>query len=114
MSVSGTTLSIDFGAGGLGGNRSTNAADGYYTLELDLDGNGTVDATRSFYSLFGDANNNRKFEQADIDAIASAINNNIYVLDLDINGNGVVNGTDKLLVTRSPFRQLVASLTVDD
>jgi hypothetical protein len=114
LSVSGAILTIDFGAGGLGGNRSTNAADGYYTLELDLDGNGTTDATRSFYRLFGDTNGNRKFEQADIDAISAAINNSLYVVNLDVNGDGVVNTTDKLLVSRSPVRQLAAGLPIDD
>jgi hypothetical protein len=46
VSVSGNTLTFDFGPGGL--------PDGYYVLEADLDGDGVFEASWRFYRMDGD------------------------------------------------------------
>jgi hypothetical protein len=114
LSASGGILSINFGPNGLGGNRNSTAGDGYYTLDIDLDGDGLFDASRSFYRLLGDTNGDRQVTDADVAAIQSVISANGFDLNADVNGDGVVNSTDKLLATRSRGRQLAPSLWLDD
>ncbi|MBY0460829.1 MAG: hypothetical protein K2V38_26215, partial [Gemmataceae bacterium] len=97
LSATGNVLTLDFGVAGLGGNRNSNAADGYYTLQLDLDGDGVFETTRSFYRILGDVNGDRKVDDADLALMDNAIANNLYVIDLDVNGDGYVNSTDRLL-----------------
>jgi hypothetical protein len=46
VSVSGNTLTFDFGPGGL--------PDGYYVLEADLDGDGVFEGCWRFYRMYGD------------------------------------------------------------
>jgi hypothetical protein len=47
VSVSGNTLTFDFGPGGL-------PNDGYYVLEADLDGDGVFESSWRFYRMYGD------------------------------------------------------------
>ncbi len=114
ITVSGQALAIDFGTQGLGGNRNTTVGDGYYRLELDLDGDGSFETVRRFYRLLGDVNGDGAVTQADIDLITAAFG---YVgpdREQDVNGDGVVNQTDRTITTRSLNRRLGAGLTIDD
>lgn len=94
-------LAFDFGTNGVGGGATSLAGDGYYKLELDLDGDGTFETSRSFYRLLGDVNGDRSVDQADLDAVKGP-NNAAY----DANGDGKVDSADLLLVTRSKGRRI--------
>jgi hypothetical protein len=112
VSAAGATVTLDFGPQGLGGNRNTNAGDGYYVLELDLDGDGTFETAKAFYRLFGDVNGDRKVDAADADLIVAAYGQ-AYDANRDVNGDGVVNALDRTLAVRATGRQLAAGLSLD-
>jgi hypothetical protein len=114
LSAAGGTLTLNFGPNGLGGNRNSNAADGYYTLEIDLDGDGTFETTRSFYRLIGDTNGDRRVDDADVARIDAVIAANGFAADADVNGDGYVNATDRLLALRHRGRSLAPHLWLDD
>ena len=111
-SVSGNQLKIDFGVQGIGGNRGTNAGDGYYEIAVDLDGNGTFDARMYFFRLFGDMTGNGVVDG----------NDKVKVLQLqgtasvegDVNGDGVVTAVDTLLTTRAVGRRINSNLPLND
>ncbi len=67
------TLTLDWGSQGIGGNRNSVTGDGYYVLELDLDGDGLYDTQRRFYRLMGDVNGDRVVNAADASLIQSQI-----------------------------------------
>jgi trimeric autotransporter adhesin len=121
IASSGGQLTIDFGALGIGdfeglgtgaSNRS-NSGDGFYTLLLDLDGDGSYETTRSFYRLFGDVNGDRQVTDADVDQIFAnyGVGEN---LDEDTDGDGRVNSIDRLLTFRARGRSLSDSIFIDD
>ena len=112
VSASGSTLAIDFGATGLGASRNTNLADGYYTLGLDLDGDGVFESSRRFYRLLGDVNGDRQVNTTDV-SLVTAGTTSAYNAVLDINGDGVVNGADLMLVNRAKGRKLADGLLLD-
>jgi hypothetical protein len=112
LSASGSTLAIDFGAAGLGASRNTNAADGYYTLGLDLDGDGVFETTRRFYRLLGDVNGDRKVDTTDVSAVTAGTSTTYNPL-LDINGDGVVNGSDLMFARRASGRRLADGFLLD-
>ena len=114
LSVSGAVLMLDFGTQGLGGNRNSNAGDGYYTLELDLSGDGTFGTARSFYRLFGDANGDRKVDAADGAFVLAAYGQLGPNLEGDVNGDGVVNALDRTYALRANGAALGAGLWIDD
>ncbi|MFO0847615.1 MAG: Ig-like domain-containing protein [Gemmataceae bacterium] len=113
LSVAGNVLTIDFGVYGIGGNRNSNVGDGYYRLEVDLDGDGAFETGRSFYRLLGDTNGDRKVDDADTTSIDAAIRGGVYVGDFDLNGDGVVDATDRLLALRHRGRFLAPWLPLD-
>ena len=49
-SVDGARLRLDFGANGIGGNRNTDAGDGYYRIGVDMDGDGNADVFKTLLS----------------------------------------------------------------
>jgi hypothetical protein len=100
ITISGGRLSVDFGAQGIGGNRNSNAGDGYYKLTLDLDGDGVFETTRTFYRLFGDANGDHKVDSADASFILAAYGQTGSLLEGDVNGDGVVNSMDRTYAAR--------------
>jgi hypothetical protein len=104
-------LAIDFGTEGLGNSRNTTTADGYYTLSIDLDGNGTFETNLFFFRLMGDTNGNREVTAADQNAVLAGLRQN-YNANLDVNGDGVVNAADFQYVTRSVGRKLRSTLIV--
>jgi hypothetical protein len=105
---------LDFGAQGIGGNRNSTVGDGYYSLDFDLDGNGTFETTRSFYRLLGDVNGDRFVNDLDFSAILSALGQVGGNLEEDTNGDGVVNAQDRTLAIRSRGRALGSGLHLDD
>lgn len=115
-------VTIDFGINGLTGNRNSSAGDGYYVLEIDLNGNGVFEDSRKFYRLFGDTNGDRQVHGTDISNISARINstpfnpsiNDGIVSDWDINGDGWVNSTDRALVQRHVGRKIKWDLWLDD
>ena len=112
VSASGSTLAINFGAVGLGASRNTNAADGYYSLGMDLDGDGVFETTRRFYRLLGDVNGDRKVDTTDVSAVTAGTTASYNSL-LDTNGDGVVNGSDLMFVKRAVGRKLADGLLLD-
>ena len=71
--VVGNHIRLDFGAQGIGGNRNTNAGDGYYELGFDLDGDGIFESQKYFHRLFGDVNGNGIIDSADKAQVLSLI-----------------------------------------
>ena len=112
VSASGSTLAIDFGAAGLGASRNTNLADGYYTLGLDLDGDGVFESSRRFYRLLGDVNGDRQVNTTDVSLVNAGMTT-AYNSVLDINGDGVVNASDLMFVNRAKGRKLADGLLLD-
>jgi hypothetical protein len=108
VSASGSTVAIDFGAAGIGGARNTNAADGYYALQFDLDSDGTFETTYNFFRLFGDTNGDGKVDQADVNNVAAGMT--AYSAAYDLNFDGRVTSGDLILVRRALGRALNPSL----
>ena len=100
LNVSGSTLAIDFGTIGLGNSRNTNTADGYYTLGVDLDGNGSFETNLFFYRILGDTNGDKEVTIADQNAVLAGCQQP-YNANLDTNGDGVVNTSDFQYVKKS-------------
>ena len=114
MSVAGNTLSLNFGAQGIGGNRNSNVGDGYYSLSIDQDGDGVYDATRTFYRLFGNVNSDRIVDNLDLNLIVRDFGKQGSSLNADVNGDGVVNSTDRSFANQAKGRKLAANLTLND
>ena len=93
-------LRIDFGPQGIGGNRNSATADGFYDLEFDLDGDGHHETVQSFYRLLGDTNGDRRVDTTDLDTILGSFGRTGVNLPGDVNGDGVVNILDRLLASR--------------
>ncbi|MCY2933216.1 MAG: putative Ig domain-containing protein [Planctomycetota bacterium] len=106
-----STLAINFGTIGLGNSRNTTTADGYYTLSVDLDGNGSFETNLFFFRLFGDTNGDKEVTAADQSAVLAGCTA-AYSANLDINGDGVVNSSDLNYVKKSVGRKLKSTLIV--
>jgi hypothetical protein len=109
-------IEFDFGVNGIGGNRNSTAGDGYYKIDVDLNGDGTFDVDRRCYRLLGDVNGDRGVDNSDINAIAGAISSGQTsgpVLELDANGDVIINVVDMILATRSKGRKLASGLRID-
>ena len=104
-------LALDFGTVGLGNSRNTTTANGYYTLGLDLDGNGTFETMLYFFRLFGDINGDRQVDAADQTTVLAGCTV-AYNVNLDLNGDGVVNTSDFQYVKKSVGRKLKSTLIV--
>ncbi len=110
--VVGNRIRFDFGVQGIGGNRNTNAGDGYYELAVDIDGNGSFETKNYFYRLLGDVNGDRKVATADSNLTLSAFGTSNP--ERDVNGDGFVNANDRTLVLRGLGRKLKESLLLSD
>jgi hypothetical protein len=106
-----STLAVNFGTIGLGNSRNTSTADGYYTLGVDLDGNGTFETNLFFFRLFGDTNGDREVTATDQSAVLAGCTA-AYDANLDLNGDGVVNTSDLNYVKRNVGRKLKNTLIV--
>ncbi len=63
--ISGNKLEFDFGVEGIGGNRNSNAGDGYYEIALDMDGDGSFESKKYFHRLLGDVTGDGSVDSAD-------------------------------------------------
>jgi hypothetical protein len=106
-----STLAVNFGTVGLGNSRNTTTADGYYTLGLDLDGNGTFETNLFFFRILGDTNGDKEVTLADQNAVLAGCQQP-YNVNLDLNGDGVVNTSDFQYVKKSVGRKLKSTLIV--
>ncbi len=104
LSVADNRVRLDFGSQGIGGNRNTNAGDGYYRIGVDIDGDGTADSFHHFYRLLGDVNGDRQVNAMDRSLVMSASGS--ANPERDVNGDGVVNSVDLTLVSRAANRRL--------
>jgi hypothetical protein len=113
---SGTTLILNFGTGGIGGNRNSSVGDGYYALRFDVDGDGHFETQRTFYRLLGDVDGNRTVDANDQFAVTDAIRRRLrYNAQLDVNRDGVVDNRDLLAVIPQVGRKRIAYwLWLDD
>ncbi|MFM7166835.1 MAG: ELWxxDGT repeat protein [Planctomycetaceae bacterium] len=112
ISQSQNAVRFDFGVNGLGGNRNTNAGDGYYELAWDRSRNGSFTAKKYFYRLLGDVNGDRRVDATD----STLVTNSLGLLnpERDVNGDGIVNANDRTLVLRAVGRKLKDGLFTDD
>jgi hypothetical protein len=113
VTVVGQTLRIDFGPGGLGGNPNSAAADGYYVLEADLNGDGQLEADWRFHRLLGDVTGDGAVDDADLAQVQAAIGG-AYDPEADVNGDGVVDAADLSLATAAYGRWLSPDLERND
>ena len=70
VSIVGTTLAIDFGKNGVTGAPTTTAGDGYYTIGVDTQGNGTF-SDKTFFRLLGDVTGDGQVNINDLTLITS-------------------------------------------
>ena len=110
--VVGNKIHFDFGVQGIGGNRNTNAGDGYYELAVDMDGNGSFETKNYFYRLLGDVNGDRKVDATDSSLTLSAFGTRNP--ERDVNGDGFFNAIDRTLVLRALGRKLKDDLFLND
>jgi len=112
--ANGSQIEFDFGAQGLGGSRSSRAGNGYYEIALDLDRNGTLETTRHFYRLLGDANGDRTVDAGDLDLVSEAMGQTGPNLEADVTGNGRVSFWDWYMTWINSGRGLDGGLPLDD
>ncbi len=108
----GNSARIDFGANGLGGDRNSNAGDGYYELGVDMDGNGTFESKKYFHRLLGDLTGNGIVDSADKAQFLGRTG--ATAAENDVNGDGLFNLTDSSLLSRAIGRKLKGDLFRDD
>jgi len=113
LSRTGSLLKLNFGGNVIGTGRNSTAADGYYRLELDFDGDGVTDSAQYFYRLLGDVNGDRKVDATDANLIFVGMSRS-YNEELNINGDLVVSNTDRGWTQRSAGRKLKDGLFLND
>jgi hypothetical protein len=90
----GNRIRLNFGANGIGDDPATDAADGFYRILVDLNGDGdfvdTEDSVFGFHRIFGDANGNGTAAFDDADLVLSQLGMTGENLEGDMDGrNGV-------------------------
>ncbi len=112
MAVAGGSITIDFGASGLGGVANSAAANGYYTLDVTTP-DGTTTAL-NFDRLLGDVTGDGTVNKTDLAAITKLLGKSSHSgfipLNSDVNGDGLVNQLDSTATTRQLGQSLNASL----
>lgn len=114
VTVTGASLSINFGPGGIGGDPRGPAGDGVYEVQLDVDGDGTFETSRRFFRLLGDATGDGRVGQDDLAAIRSRLGVVGESLEQDVDGDGRVSILDLVLAYRSLGRRVGDGLEFDD
>ena len=116
LQVVGRTVAFDFGAEGIGGDRNSSVGDGYYEVQLDLDGDGSHETQKHFHRLLGNVNAqvDRIVDNLDLATITAAFGHTGDGLEEDVNGDGVVNALDRALATRARNRYIDGGLKLDD
>lgn len=113
ITVVGNRIVLDFGPQGIGGYRNSGLGDGFYSIRIDADRDGSRETVRNFYRLLGDTGGDRAVTTAD----RATVNANLGrtgVQEADVNGDGVVNATDRNLVNARLGRRLAANLVLHD
>jgi len=110
--VVGNQIRFDFGSQGIGGNRNSNAGDGYYELAVDMDGDGVFESKKYFHRLLGDVNGDGVVSSIDKSQVLSA--SGTATAESDVNGDGIVNIFDTSLLSRAVGRKLKGGLFRDD
>jgi len=110
--VVGNQIRFDFGSQGIGGNRNSNAGDGYYELAVDMDGDGVFESKKYFHRLLGDVNGDGVVSSIDKTQVLSALGT--ATAESDVNGDGIVNIFDTSLLSRAVGRKLKGGLFRDD
>src|SRR5262249_44049795 len=117
INVLDSVIALDFGTKGITGSATSNAGDGFYEVQLDLDGNGSLETSRSFFRLLGDTNGDRIVDDFDLNAIAvdAALFLKGVNISTDVNGDGKVDAVDITLATnqKKANRKLSTSRPVD-
>ncbi|MCA9063913.1 MAG: S8 family serine peptidase, partial [Planctomycetaceae bacterium] len=99
--VIGNQIRLDFNSNGIGGNRNSNAGDGMYRVELDLDGDGQFDnGSFEFARIFGDTDGDGDVDTADVLNVNRNYGQTGAELNADINGDGIVNILDRIFTYR--------------
>ncbi|OYP36019.1 hypothetical protein CGZ80_09700 [Rhodopirellula sp. MGV] len=109
-------MAIDFGSGGIGGDGNSAVGNGYYRLEIDLDGDGVIatDAeTLAFYRLLGDADGNRTVDYYDVSPIVQHFGATGST-DGDLNGDEITNYDDYYRIAENLGQSVDGSLDLDD
>ena len=114
LKVVGNHVTVNFGASGIGGHRSSSVGDGYYRISVDTDRDGSYETLKSFYRLLGDTNGDRTVNSSDQDTVQANLKRRGTNLNPDVNGDGVVNTTDRDIVRRQIGRSIAMNLTLDD
>ncbi|QEH37254.1 Legume lectin domain protein [Aquisphaera giovannonii] len=114
LSVVDDAIEIEFGAGGLGGSPTTTAADGYYALAFKPPSGQGVGSTHHFFRLLGDVTGDGVVDNADLGAVAAAVNQSRTAgyapLNVDVNGDGKISALDLALATRAKGHKLKSGL----
>ncbi|MCY2967287.1 MAG: Ig-like domain-containing protein, partial [Planctomycetota bacterium] len=105
--ANGNSVVFDFGPTGL-------TSDGYYELQFDGDGNGTLESSRRFYRLKGDLNGDRRVDSQDEVVLGRFLGQVGVGHFADLNGNGVIDLKDRNSLRTLFGRTLQVGLTVDD
>jgi hypothetical protein len=105
-------IELDFGPRGIGGAPTSINPDGYYEIDLDLQGNGTYQK-QFFYRLLGDVNGDHAVDNLDASAVQATLGQAGSNLPTDVDGSGLVEKTDRTLAEKSKGRKLAPGLTLN-
>ncbi len=107
-------IELDFGANGIGGHPQTNAADGYYEVDIQLPNGQT--SVHHFYRLLGDVNGDQVVDQNDLNEIAADVGAASQMgwtpLSADVTGAGTVTTLDLTIATRAKGHPLAKKLSL--
>ena len=120
LSVVNGQVEFDFGPNGIGSilvapNADSTIGDGYYEIQLDLDGSGKFATSEFFYRILGDVDGDRTVDATDIQLIGNAIPMTGALLLIDFDGSGQVTATDRTLAQKQKAKgvALGAGLRLD-
>ncbi|MCA9038430.1 MAG: hypothetical protein KDA91_25065, partial [Planctomycetaceae bacterium] len=101
-SVNGPSITLDFGAQGVGGDRRSASGNGFYRISIDSDEDGNWDDQHfEFFRVFGDADGSGIVDSLDQAVVNSQYGQRGANLDGDIDGDQRVAISDRLFATRN-------------
>ena len=114
FTIIGSTIRLDFGAGGIGGNASSNVGNGFYRVYVDSNQDGNFDDQEfGFFRIFGDVTGDGVVNSADTALVLSQFGQTGDRLEGDTNGDGVVNILDRVFTMRQSGTYLHSDLFDD-